>query len=371
MKARAMSAHLECCDETNTKIKTRMKEEDPIYENIVRFDNVQIIDPRIIRIIKRVHDTPDKIRQETDRFVQFIDKLKKSYIQSIVKRTNAERRFSEAVTRYEGYERELRGYQQEQCLIQFKDDTILAQQNLEKSHVELVLARNILESTERELLVHKEQLGLLSKKAEHSFIYFLRKFADRYWTDMYMTELNDCDVAPLPPPRFEFPTELTQDDITTTTDSPPSTDCVIDDATTDDVSSSERRTSDEGFEWDATFDEHFQNSFQQPPRMLPMRYTKHDTSSDGEISDESDYEDDYPNRENGKYESENFYDRFADDDDEERVNEKAKLYTPEPLYEDLFIYRRRCALMQRIKPSRLMKYLRTFVHGPWEGWEDL
>ena len=263
MKARAMSANLECCDtNTKTKTKTRMKDEDPIYENIVRFDNVQIIDHRIIRIIKRVQDAPDKIRQETDRFVEFIDKLKKSYIQCIVKRTNAERRFNVAVTRYENNECELRGYQREQCLVQYKDDIILAQQNLEKSHVELVLARNILESTERELLVHKEQLSLLSKKAEHSFIYFLRKFADRYWTDIYMTELNDYEVAPIPPPQFLYPRESTQDSITTTTDSPPSTDDVIDDVTTDDVSSSERRTSDEGFEWDATFDEHFQNTFE-------------------------------------------------------------------------------------------------------------
>jgi len=312
--------------------RRRSSEEEPIYENVVRVDNVQIIDHRIIRIAKRVHEAPRLIQDETEKFVSYIDKLKRLYVQSIVKRAKAERRYSEAISRYEFHEQELRAFDQN-YLVQFEEDMEQATRNIELSHVELILARNILNSSERELLIHREQLCLLSKKAEHSYVFFLRKTADRYWADMYTKDLNDYDLDPLPP-QFIYQQELTQ----------PNTESL------ESGDSEGIVTSEEGFEWDTTYDDHFHGYHQIP--------------NEDFISTESSYHNDF-SEDNTTIEPQGsiHFDEIS--------FEKTKLYTPTPLYDEFMIYRRRCALVQLMKPRRLIRYLKNVVHGPWEGWEDL
>ena len=313
--------------------RKRSSEDEPIYENVVRVDNVQIIDHRIIRIVRRVHEAPRLIQDETEKFVNYIDKLKRQYVQSIVKRTKAERRYSEAIARYEIHEQELRAFDQN-YLIQFEEDIDQATRNIELSHVELILARNILNASERELLIHREQLCLLSKKAEHSYVFFLRKMADRYWADVYTKDLTDYDLDPLPP-QFIYQQEFTQ----------PRTERL-------DSSDSEGIvTSEEGFEWDTTYDDHLHGYHHIPNEEFIS-------------TEESSYHNDIS-------ESTTTIDPQGSIDFDEISFEKTKLYTPTPLYDDFMIYKRRCALVQLIKPRRLIRYLKNVVHGPWEGWEDL
>ena len=316
-----------------------MENDEPIYENIVRIDNVQIIDHRIIRIMNRVHEAPKRIQEETDKFIRYIDSLKKSYVKSIVKRRDAERRYSEAIANYEACEQEYKTYQQD-YLVLFKDDIDEVAKRLEQHHIELVLARNILDSAERELVLHREQLFLLSNKAEHRYINFLRKTADKCWADMYMHDLGEYEDD-LKPPQFIYKQDLLQTE------------------TTGSDQSEEYVTSEEGFEWDTTYDEHLHSQHD-----LPTQSGHTPTTNYRKYYDDNEYSD----NENDDYKNIVDIDEFSESAD---YGEKAKLYSPEPLYDDWLIYRRRCFLIQLMKPTRLIRYLKNKVHGPWEGWEDL
>ena len=106
------------------------------------------------------------------------------------------------------------------------------------------------------------------------------------------------------------------------------------------------------FEWDATFDDEFTRNFQ--------------TDLERTVNNEEEQEPDII-----KHSSD-----VEDNNDEEETDTKKDLKfggVPESpaVYDDLLIYRKRCRLAKSLNPKRLVKYFRTMVHGPWEGWEDL
>ena len=405
--------------------ETVTHDREPVYENFMCVDNVSIFDHRVIGVIKRVNEAPLRIREETERFFNVIDNLKRVYIHSLAKRTKASKRYSKAVARYEHCEREIydklhhnsHGEQSgnfayddfttplNNTSIKTADQTESPtidqhnQEKLDKCHVELLLARNILDSADRALEIHREQLCLFTKKAEHSLMCFLRKTTDMYlpqnttvnrYSQKSKVDGNDSDDlrllerSPLPPPRFlqlDDDEENITDSLAGSLSTPsPALDSGSEEmrktSTSDEGEEEEDGCGFSGFEWDATFDDRL-HTYQHLPLV-----GYHDTSitSDGEEADDDLYYDYDPDNDDDVMLIENKNDRNSDNSSNKTDyfqpaisanNNTAKLYSSEPLYDDLFFYRRRCALAQYIKPSRLMKYLKTVIHGPWEGWEDL
>ena len=421
-----------------------LNDSEPIYENFLRVDNVSIFDHRVIGVMKSVNNAPQQIREETERFFSVINNLKHVYTCSLAKQTKARERYTKVVARYEDIERALyeainredpssifsyddfstpppKVNNSRNTFVKSTDQNQQQQQrlkeNLDKCHVELMLARNILDSAERELEIHREQLCLFTKKAEHSLMCFLRKTTDTYLpknTIQNTRQIDDVvstddgrnryslDVSLLPPPQFlQIDVDEDEGRITDHFHGSGSSSSITTTATTTNKSpvpnsdsnsgSGETRkssaTSDggnsnkddvcsgfSGFEWDNTFDDHL-HTYQHLPL---LKY--HDTSvitSDGEDNDDDLYydpddeiDDDImviKNNDNDINKTDYFQSAISTTNN----NNKANRHGSEPLYDDLILYRRRCALVQCMKPSRLMKYLKTVIHGPWEGWEDL
>ena len=288
-----------------------------IYENIIRIENVTVIDHRIIRIINRVHEAPISIRNETQRFIRYIDSLKQSFIASIIKQKKAEKRFRDVFVNHEICHREFAQLQADNdYLAQLSNEFVRGE--LERCNVELIHARNVLDTCQREVLLQREQLYLFSRKAEHRFVGFLRKTTDRCWAQMYMcNEIEQRhNSEEIPPPQLIYHVELLEED----------------------TCERERTLTVEGeFDWDATFDDQFLHNLHDQQNLVD------DEQQESDIEKQCDVD----------------------------SHDNSRLYTSEPLYEELLIYRRRCRLVKSMKPKRLIRYFQSIVHGPWEGWEDL
>lgn len=422
-------------NDTETKLndtESMLNDREPIYENFMCVDNVSIFDHRVIGVMKSVNNAPQRIREETERFFDVINNLKHVYTCSLAKQTKARERYTKVVARYEDIERALydtinrdpssifsyddfstppptNTNNSRNTFVKNADQNQQQQQqlkeNLDRCHVELILARNILDSAERELEIHREQLCLFTKKAEHSLMCFLRKTTDTYLPQNIIQntrQIDDVismddgrqryslDVSLLPPPRFlqidddeeteSFHGTGSSSSTTTTTNKSPvpssdsnggSVETRKSSATSDERNNSKDEGGFSGFEWDDTFDDHL-HTYQHLPLL-----TYHNASvitSDGEDNDDDLYydpddeiDDDVMLIKN----DDNKTDYFQSAISTANNNDKAKLHGSEPLYDELILYRRRCALVQCMKPSRLMKYLKTVIHGPWEGWDDL
>ena len=413
--------------------ESMLNDREPIYENFMCVDNVSIFDHRVIGAMKSVNNAPQRIREETERFFNEINDLKHVYTCSLAKQTKARERYTKVVARYESIERALYDTMNRESSSIFAYDDFTTpprntnnskntfvkstdqnqqqqqqlKEDIDKCHVELILARNILDSAERELEIHREQLCLFTKKAEHSLMCFLRKTTDTYLPqltrqiDQVMNTDDDgrhrysLDVSLLPPPCFlqidDSDEGHNTDDfhgsgssssvITTTINKSPvpnsnasgSVETRKSSATTSNGGNSNGE-SFSGFEWDDTYDDHL-HTYQHLPLL-----TYHEASaitSDGEDNDDdlyydpdNDIDDDdmlIKNDDNNKTD----YFQSAISTVAAANKHKTNRHGSEPLYDELILYRRRCALVQCMKPSRLMKYLKTVIHGPWEGWEDL
>ena len=461
--------------ETLEKPTTKLHEKDdnretyPIYENFLRVDNVSIFDHRVIGVIKRVNDAPMRIRNKTEQFLEVINNLKRIYTRSLAKRTKASERYTTAVARYERCEKELYKFRESHCVdkeqsnsydnfnhsdestsnnssekttserLEYNKKYQHYKETLNKCHVELLLARNILDSADREVDLYREQLCLFTKKAEHSFMCFLRRTTDNFLphstvgcssqsrgsTPLEEDNNRQYESSPLPPPQFLriggadgegklTPSSVDSGSLETRTSSTTDTDDYVED---DDLNMKEGYGSGGGFEWDATFDDHL-HTYEHLPmvsafhhdntqtKKIPATVTSSSATSDGEEiyddDDEYDYDDEYDTLlkdtddkktlllndksprngakfSNGSNNSKtDYFQSVIDAAAVQNINESrqhqpysVRRMNTEPLYDGLVLYRRRCVLGQVMRPSRVMKYLRTVIHGPWEGWEDL